>query len=225
MLIIFAVINGDMKDSYRHKGLRRQLVNQLIKKGITDDNVLNAIGSVPRHLFLDKAFEEQAYMDKALPISSDQTISQPYTVAFQSQLLDVGPKDKVLEIGTGSGYQAAVLTHLCRRVYSIERHESLYRDTAARLKRCGYESVRTLHGDGYKGAPRFAPFDRIIVTAGASEIPQDLLDQLVIGGILVIPSGHTDIKQMYKIIKIDADQYDKEIHGDFRFVPFVKGKA
>ncbi len=215
---------GGMMDSYRHRGLRRQLIKQLVAKGITDESVLEAIGTVPRHLFLDTAFEEQAYMDKALPISSHQTISQPFTVAIQTQLLDVGKKDKVLEIGTGSGYQAAVLTHLCHRIYSIERHESLYLETTAKLKQCGYESVRTLHGDGYAGAPRFAPFDRIIVTAGADEVPQALLDQLVIGGIMVIPAGNEEVKQMYKITKVDESNYEKEIHGKFRFVPFVKGK-
>jgi len=213
---------GRIMDSYRHKGLRRQLVKQLITKGITDEAVLKAIGAVPRHLFLDTAFEEQAYMDKALPISSNQTISQPFTVAFQTQLLNVSKKDRVLEIGTGSGYQAAVLTHLCRRIYSIERHESLYLETTAMLKRSGYESVRTLHGDGYAGAPRFASFDRIIVTAGAEEVPQALLDQLVIGGIMVIPAGDDEVKQMYKITKVDSEQYEKEIHGQFRFVPHKK---
>lgn len=212
-------------DRYRHKGLRKQLLDVLISKGISDEKVLQAIGTVPRHLFLDKAFEEQAYMDKALPIISSQTISQPYTVAYQTQLLDVQNTDKVLEIGTGSGYQAAVLSHLCKKIYTIERHEELFRYTAALLPFLGYTSIRTLHGDGYKGSPRFAPYDKILVTAGATEVPGTLLQQLAIGGNLVIPSGQSEVKTMMRITKTGEETFKEERFGNFRFVPFLKGMA
>ena len=212
-------------DNYRHKGLRRQLIEILREKGITDERVLESIGTVPRHLFLDKAFEEQAYKDKALPILVSQTISQPYTVAFQTQLLDVQKTDKVLEIGTGSGYQAAVLSHLCKKIYTIERHKALYEHTDALLPQLGYTSIRTLHGDGYKGSPRFAPFQKILVTAGATEVPEALLQQLVTGGYLVIPLGASETKTMLRIIKTGDDTYEEESFGHFKFVPFLKGKA
>ncbi len=210
-------------DSYRHKGLRRQLVEVVRAKGITNTLVLDAIGSVPRHLFLDKAFEEQAYKDKALPILANQTISQPYTVAYQTELLDPRPTDKILEIGTGSGYQAAVLSHLCKKIYSIERQEALYKYTSRKLPEIGYEKIRTLYGDGYQGSERFAPFDKILVTAGASFIPPALLEQLKVGGYLVIPFGDKEVKTMLRIIKTDTDSYKEEAYGEFRFVPFLEG--
>jgi len=212
-----------MGDSYRHKGLRQQLVDFLATKGIDNPAVLSAINSVPRHLFLDKAFEEQAYMDKALPIASEQTISQPYTVAYQTQLVDPQPNDKILEIGTGSGYQAAVLSHLCDKLYTIERHEELYVHTAQRLNALGYVKIRTLYGDGYQGAPRFAPFDKILVTAGAKKVPTALLDQLKLGGALIIPSGPSNSKEMLRITKTGEETYDTESFGRFRFVPFLEG--
>ena len=179
--------------------------------------------AVPRHLFLDKAFEEWAYKDQAFPIKAGQTISQPYTVAFQTQLLEPNKSEKVLEIGTGSGYQACILSHLFKKVYSIERQKLLFDTTEVLLKKIGYERIRTLFGDGYKGAPRFAPFDKILVTAGASNIPQDLLSQLKIGGYLVLPVGLDDDKEMLRIKKIDEEKYETESFGIFRFVPFKKG--
>lgn len=212
-----------MQDNYRHKGLRKQLVSEVESKGITSRRVLAAINTVPRHLFLDKAFEEQAYKDKALPILSGQTISQPYTVAYQTELLDPQPSDKILEIGTGSGYQAAVLSHLCKKIYSIERQEQLYNHTAQLLNSLGYTSIRTLYGDGYQGSPRFAPFDKILVTAGATFVPPALLEQLVIGGYLVIPSGQSEVKTMVRITKTSEDTHETESFGEFRFVPFLEG--
>jgi protein-L-isoaspartate(D-aspartate) O-methyltransferase len=210
-------------DSYRHKGLRKKLIQTLTEKGINNPRVIEAMNLVPRHLFLDKAFEEWAYKDQAFPIGSGQTISQPYTVAFQTQLLDPQPHEKILEIGTGSGYQAAVLSHLCKKIYSIERHKDLYINTSGLLNRIGYKSVRTLLGDGYKGAPRFAPFDKVIITAGASSIPDTLLEQLKVGGHLIIPVGISEDKTMKKITKIDIDQYEEQSFGIFHFVPFLQG--
>ena len=176
-----------------------------------------------RDRFLDKAFEEWAYRDQAFPIGSGQTISQPYTVAFQTQLLDPQPHEKILEIGTGSGYQAAVLSQLCTKIYSIDRHQELYINTSELLNRIGYKSIRTLLGDGYKGAPRFAPFDKVIITAGASSIPSPLLQQLKVGGHLIIPVGISEDKTMKKITKIDVDQYEEQSFGIFHFVPFLQG--
>lgn len=210
-------------ESYRHKGLRSALVKILIQKGITNKRVLEAINTVPRHLFLDKAFEEWAYKDQAFPIKAGQTISQPYTVAIQTQLIDPKPEDKILEIGTGSGYQAAVLSLLCKKIYSIERQKELFDHTNNVLNKIGFQKVRTLFGDGYKGAPRFAPFDKILITAGATEIPDELLNQLKIGGHLVIPIGNGEEKTMLKIIKTDKETFKKEKHGIFKFVPFKKG--
>ena len=212
-----------MIDTYRHKGMRQHMTELLASKGIHNQRVLAAINSVPRHLFLDTAFEEQAYMDKALPISSGQTISHPYTVAFQTQLLDPQPDDKVLEVGTGSGYQASILCQLCARLYTIERHEALYVKTAQKLNTLGYSQIRSLYGDGYKGSPRFAPFDKILVTAGAHMIPQALLDQLKVGGILVIPKGTSHTKTMLRITKEGPQTYSTESHGAFKFVPFLEG--
>ena len=181
-----------MKDTFKHKGLRKQLVATLVSKGIKDVSVLEAIGSIPRHLFMDSSFLDHAYQDKAFPIAANQTISQPYTVAFQSELLEVSPEDKVLEIGTGSGYQAAVLCLLGAHVYSIERQIELFKKTSKFLPKIGYVAKRLIFGDGYKGLPDEAPFDRIIVTAGAPFVPKPLMSQLKIGGRLVIPVGDKD---------------------------------
>jgi len=192
-------------------------------KGISDEKILQAIFKIPRHYFLDDAFSEWAYKDVAFPIDADQTISQPYTVAFQTQLLEVKPKEKILEIGTGSGYQAAVLIELGAKVYTIERQKKLFEKTNKFLNEIGYNTIRTFFGDGYLGLPRFAPFDKIIITAGASEIPNELLKQLKVGGIMVIPYGNGDVKDMIKLVKIDDKNIRREKHGKFRFVPFKTG--
>lgn len=212
-------------DTYRHQGLRRKLVEGIQKKGIGDKAVLNALLKIPRHFFLDKAFEEIAYQDKAFPIGNDQTISQPYTVAYMTALLNVKKREKILEIGTGSGYQAAILATLGARVYTIERIEALYEKTATLLDKLQLGNIRTYHKDGYKGLPEFAPFDKIIVTAGAPDIPEPLLDQLKIGGTLVIPVGKKGKRQtMIKIVKLDDYQFSKEELDLFRFVPLLKNK-
>ncbi len=209
-------------DTYRHKGMRQNLVAELRKKGITDQKVLAAIEAIPRHFFLEKAFEEWAYKDVPFPIESNQTISQPYTVAFQTSLLEIKPGDKVLEIGTGSGYQACVLYEMGAKVYTIERQEKLYNITNRFLPSIGYGNIRLLLGDGYQGSTRFAPFDKILVTAGAPYIPDPLIEQLKVGGILVIPVGDK-VQKMIKITKVSDQDIKTEDHGDFRFVPFLKG--
>lgn len=203
--------------------MRRHLVEQLRNKGINDEEVLSAIGSVPRHLFMDSGFESHAYQDKAFPIAAEQTISQPYTVAFQSQLLQVQKGQSVLEIGTGSGYQTAVLTLLGADVYSIERQHQLYRYSMRQLPKLGYRSKKLVFGDGYKGLPEFAPFDRILVTAGAKEVPKALLNQLVIGGRMVIPVG-TETQEMILMVRTSAKEFEKQKHGTFRFVPMLTDK-
>lgn len=178
-----------MKDTFKHKGMRNQLADIVAAKGISDKKVLEAIRSIPRHLFMDSSFEDHAYQDKAFPIAAGQTISQPYTVAFQSELLQVSPGDKILEIGTGSGYQTAVLILLGARVFSIERQLELFKRTSLFLPKLGYRAKKLIFGDGYKGMPEEAPFDKIIVTAGAPMVPKALLAQLKVGGRLVIPVG------------------------------------
>lgn len=210
------------QESYRIKGLRNKLVDILISKGINDKRILKAIGKVKRHEFLDPAFADWAYKDNAFPIDSNQTISQPYTVAMQTTLLDVKNEDKVLEIGTGSGYQAVILSELGVKVYTIERHKNLYHKTTKKLIEMGYPQIRTLYGDGWKGAVRFAPFDKILITAAASEIPKSLLSQLKIGGIMVIPVGKGEQK-MLKIVNEGGGKYTKKEFGTYRFVPMLKG--
>lgn len=212
-----------MVDSHRYRGLRQKLVNELKQKDINDQRILDAFMDIPRHYFLDEAFADWAYKDVAFPIGADQTISQPYTVAVQTQLLDIKPGDKVLEIGTGSGYQACVLSYLGCKVYTIERQKVLFEKTEKLLKKLGYSKIRTLFGDGYEGAPRFAPFDKIIVTAGASELPKKLFDQLKIGGYMVIPYGSGEVQKMLRITKGEDNSIKKEDFGNFRFVPFLKG--
>lgn len=179
--------------------------------------------SIPRHFFLDKAFEEWAYQDKAFPIGNEQTISQPYTVAYQTDLLEVKKRDKIMEIGTGSGYQAALLAALGARVYTIERQEALYEKAKNLLPKLGFGNIRFYFKDGYKGLPEFAPFDKILVTAGADSIPEELKKQLKIGGILVVPVGDAKIQSMYKITRIAENEYREEKLDNFRFVPFLKG--
>ncbi|TVR41484.1 MAG: protein-L-isoaspartate(D-aspartate) O-methyltransferase [Bacteroidia bacterium] len=213
-----------MIDSYRHKGLRRKLVEEVRSKGIRDEKVLTALEAVPRHFFLDSSFVEIAYQDKPFPIGSGQTISQPYTVAYQTQLLNVEKGMKVLEVGTGSGYQACILEEMGARVYSIERHRSLYVKTRELMDKMNYK-VKLFYGDGYKGLPAFAPFDRILVTAAAPYIPEALIDQLKTGGLLVIPVGAGDTQVMKRITKTDDEKTKEERFGYFRFVPMLGNKA
>ncbi len=208
------------EDTYRQKGLRRKLAELMRERGITDAAVLKAIEQVPRHLFFDKAFLEFAYQDKAFPIAAGQTISQPYTVAFQTQLLQLRKGDRVLEIGTGSGYQTAVLLACGARVWTIERQRALYDITRALLPQMGY-SPNFQYGDGYKGWPAFAPFDKILVTCGAPFIPPALTEQLKPGGRLVIPVGEGDTQEMTLITKDESGKLTKELHGLFRFVPML----
>jgi len=212
-----------LKDTAKHQGLRNQLAKVLEEKGINDENVLNAIRKIPRHLFLNSSFEDFAYQDKAFPIGAGQTISQPYTVAFQSQLLDVKKDDKVLEIGTGSGYQTAVLVAMGAKVYSVERQNELFKATSALLPKLGIRPKHLSFGDGYKGLPNFAPFDSIIVTAGAPIIPKALMAQLKVGGRLVIPVGEKE-QVMTMLIRKNLTQFEKHEFGDFRFVPLLENK-
>ena len=212
-----------MKDTAKHQGLRNQLVSLLQQKGITDKNVLDAISKIPRHLFLNSSFDDYAYQDKAFPIGAGQTISQPYTVAFQSQLLEVKKDDKVLEIGTGSGYQTAVLCAMGAKVYSVERQNELFKKTSVLFPKLGLRPKHLSFGDGYKGLPLHAPFDSIIVTAGAPIIPKPLMAQLKIGGRLVIPLGE-DVQIMTLLIRKNATQFEKHEFGEFRFVPLLEDK-
>jgi protein-L-isoaspartate(D-aspartate) O-methyltransferase len=211
-------------DSFKHKGLRQKLVDVLISKGITNKDVLNAISKVPRHLFMDSSFLDHAYQDKAFPIAANQTISQPYTVAFQTELLEVNENDKVLEIGTGSGYQTAVLCLLGAEVYSIERQLELFKKSSLFLPKIGFVVKRLVFGDGYKGLKQDAPFDRILVTAGAPKVPKDLLSQLVIGGRLVIPIGDEE-QIMTLFIRTGPKTFEKYEHGKFKFVPMLENKS
>jgi len=212
-----------MQDTFKHQGLRRNLVEIIREKGIKDEKVLHAVGKIPRHLFMDNAFVHFAYEDKAFPIGAEQTISQPYTVAFQTQLLDIRPYEKVLEIGTGSGYQAAVLVALEASVFTIERQRELFQKTKDFLPKIGYK-CQFYYGDGYKGLPKFAPFDKIIVTCGASEIPIELINQLKIGGKLVAPIGNGDIQEMQLLEKITEKEDKVTTHGKFSFVPMLSNK-
>ena len=204
--------------------MRNQLVSTIERKGITDKKVLEAIAKVPRHLFMDSSFVDFAYQDKPFPIGADQTISQPFTVAFQTELLKVKPGDKVLEIGTGSGYQAAVLIEMKAQVYSIERQKELYTKAKKFLPSVGYVPKKLVFGDGYLGLPDEAPFDGIIVTAGAPEVPKALLSQLKVGGRLVIPVGD-DVQVMTLLIRTSEKSFEKHEFGDFRFVPMLKEKS
>jgi protein-L-isoaspartate(D-aspartate) O-methyltransferase len=212
-----------LKNTDKHKGLRNQLAKVLEEKGITDKNVLEAIKTIPRHLFLDSSFEDFAYQDKAFPIDAGQTISQPYTVAFQTQLLGVKKGDKILEIGTGSGYQTAILFALGAKVYSVERQNELFKKTSLLLPKLEIRPKHLSFGDGYKGLPNHAPFDSIIVTAGAPIIPQPLMAQLKIGGKLVIPVGEKD-QIMTLLIRKNETQFEKHEFGDFKFVPLLQNK-
>ena len=213
-----------MKDTSKHQGLRNQLASMLQQKGITDENVLNAVRKIPRHLFIDSSFEDHAYQDKAFPIAAEQTISQPYTVAFQSQSLKVKSGDKILEIGSGSGYQTAVLLELNAEVYTIERQHELFKKTSLFLPKLGYKAKKFIFGDGYQGLKEKAPFDKIIVTAGAPFVPKPLLSQLKVGGMLLIPVGEkTQIMTLF--IRKSPKEFEKHELGEFAFVPMLQKKA
>ncbi|MBE9517740.1 MAG: protein-L-isoaspartate(D-aspartate) O-methyltransferase [Bacteroidetes bacterium] len=210
-------------DSFRHKGLRKRLIDSVRSKGIMNEDVLAAMGRVPRHLFMDSSFVNFSYTDKAFPIAAGQTISQPYTVAFQTELLEVKKHLKVLEIGTGSGYQTAVLLELGARVYTIERQRQLFLDAQKTLGPLNYKPI-FFYGDGYVGLPAYEPFDRILITAAAPEIPQLLLNQLAVGGILVVPEGDKFGQKMVRVVREQEDHFERSEHGHFSFVPLLRGK-
>lgn len=212
-----------MEDSFKHQGKRKQLIQKLRDKGIAAEPVLEALNRIPRHLFMESGFDGFAYQDKAFPIAEGQTISQPFTVAFQTELAEVKKGDKVLEIGTGSGYQTAVLCELGAQVYSIERQQKLFKNTKRFLEKLGYRPKHLSFGDGYKGLPNYAPFDKIIVTAGAPFVPKPLMSQLKIGGKLVIPVGE-DPQIMTLFVRTAKDKFDKHTYGEFRFVPLLENK-
>ena len=211
-----------MTESYEAKGLRKRLVEGLKTKGITDEEVLRAVNTVPRHLFMDPAFLNHAYIDKAFPISSGQTISQPYTVAVQTSLLKVKKRDKVLEIGTGSGYQAAILAEMGVKVYTIERYRELYIKAQKIVTSLGY-NVNFFYGDGFEGKSQYGPYDAILITAAASSVPDALLTQLKKGGRLVVPLGDRDVQVMTVVTRQDDDNYEYSSHGNFVFVPLLRG--
>jgi len=212
------------EDTYRHKGLRKKLTDTVRGKGITDEKVLDIINKIPRHYFLDSAFDEKAYEDIAFPIGEGQTISQPYTVAYQSQLLELKPFQKVLEIGTGSAYQAVVLAELGAQVYTIERQKQLFERNKKFEFLKKYLSIKFFYGDGFEGLPTYGPFDRVIITAAAPEIPQKLIQQLKPKGMMVIPLGAGDVQQMMRITKLENGALKEEVFENFSFVPMLIGK-
>ncbi len=211
------------EDTYKHKGLRKKLVDSIRGKGITDERVLEAMNSVPRHFFLDSAFDDVAYADRAFPIEEGQTISQPYTVAYQTELLDVKPGMKVLEIGTGSAYQAVILAAVGAHVFTIERQRKLFEENKLFPYLRQFPFIKFFYGDGFLGLPTFAPFDRIIITAAAPEIPQALIDQMKIGGKMVIPVDIGGVQQMRRVTRMEGD-IEVEYFANFSFVPMLKGK-
>lgn len=213
------------EDSYRHKGLRKKLVQAVQAKGITDERVLDAILAVPRHFFLDSAFDEVAYEDRAFPIGEGQTISQPYTVAYQSQLLETKPFMKVLEIGTGSAYQAVVLAEMGVQVYTIERQKKLFDSNKQFEFLKKYPTIKFFYGDGFEGLPTYAPFDRVIITAAAPEIPAKLVEQLKTGGMMVIPLGAGEVQQMLRLTKLEGGAVKEEVFDHFSFVPMLGGRS
>jgi protein-L-isoaspartate(D-aspartate) O-methyltransferase len=214
-----------LSDSYRHKGLRKQLVELIRGKGISDERVLSAISEIPRHYFIDSAFDQKAYEDRAFPIAEGQTISQPYTVAYQTQLLEIKPHEKVLEVGTGSAYQACVLALMGAQVFTIERQKQLYDHNKQFSYLRNFPAIRYFFGDGYQGLPTFGPFEKIIVTAAAPAIPDKLVEQLKQGGKMVIPVGEGKIQQMLRISKDQDGMIQEEIFDNFSFVPMLQGKA
>ncbi len=224
------ILDTSKDDELLFQGKRKRLVEQLKEKGIADSSVLNAILKIPRHLFFDSntgrpALLDHAYSDKALKIGAGQTISHPFTVAFQSEKLNLNKGEKVLEIGTGCGYQTAVLLEMGAKVYSIERQKELFDKTKLFLPQLGYHTAKLIYGDGYKGLPQYAPFDKIIVTAAAPYIPDDLLAQLTIGGILVIPLGEGEEQIMNVIVKKSGTEFEKQAFGKFKFVPMLQNKS
>jgi len=212
------------EDTYRHKGLRKKLIDVLRDKGITDENVLKAINTIPRHYFLDSAFDEIAYEDRAFPIAAEQTISQPYTVAYQTQLLQIKPFDKVLEIGTGSIYQATVLVEMGAKVFTIERQKELFDKTKHFIFKKEYPNLKFFYGDGYEGLPTYGPFDKIIITAAAPFIPPKLIEQLKVGGFMVVPVDEGAYQRMVRLTKSADGGYTEETFENFSFVPMLTGK-
>lgn len=212
------------EDTYRHKGLRRKLVETVRSKGITNEKILTAIENIPRHFFLDSAFDEVAYEDKAFPIDAGQTISQPYTVAYQTQLLEVKPYEKVLEIGTGSAYQACVLAEVGAKVFTIERQKKLFDSNKNFLFLKKYINIKFFYGDGYEGLPTYAPFDKVLITAAAPIVPVKLITQLKPGGMMVIPFGGGDVQVMKRLIKQADGTIREEVYDQFSFVPMLQGK-
>jgi protein-L-isoaspartate(D-aspartate) O-methyltransferase len=212
------------EDTYRHKGLRKKLMDTLREKGITDENVLRAMNEIPRHFFLDTALDNIAYEDRAFPISEGQTISQPYTVAYQTQLLEVKPLDKILEIGTGSTYQATVLAEMGARVFTIERQKKLFEKTKNYIFKSRYPNLKFFYGDGFEGLPTYAPFDKVIITAAAPYIPPRLIDQLKIGGKMIVPVDQGEHQRMLRITKNAAADITEEAFNNFSFVPMLTGK-
>ena len=212
------------EDTYRHKGLRKKLIDSIRDKGITDENVLNAMMNIPRHFFLDTALQDIAYQDRAFPIAEGQTISQPYTVAYQTQLLQVKQYDKVLEIGTGSVYQASVLAEMGAQVFTIERQKKLYEKNKNFIFKSKYPNIKFFYGDGFEGLPTYAPFDKIVITAAAPLIPPKLIEQLKPGGKMVLPLDEGKYQRMLRITKTD-EGYEEEAFENFSFVPMLKGKS
>lgn len=213
-----------LADSFRHKGMRKKLVDEIRGKGITDERVLQAINEIPRHFFMDSALDNIAYEDRAFPIAAGQTISQPYTVAYQTQLLKIEPKEKVLEIGTGSIYQASVLAEIGARVFTIERQKALFDKTKDFIFKRKYPNIKFFYGDGFEGLPSFAPFDKILITAAAPLVPPKLLAQLKTGGLMVIPLDDEDSTRMRRLTKTEDGGFTEEVFDRFSFVPMLKGK-
>lgn len=212
------------EDTYRHKGLRKKLIDILKEKGITDNNVLEAINNIPRHFFLDSAFDEIAYEDRAFPISDGQTISQPYTVAYQTQLLQVKPNDKILEIGTGSIYQASVLAEMGAKVFTIERQKNLFEKTKQFILKTKYPNLKFFYGDGFEGLPTYAPFDKVIITAAAPFVPPKLIEQLKSGGKMIIPVDEGEHQRMLRLTKNEDGSFSEEAFQNFSFVPMLAGR-
>jgi protein-L-isoaspartate(D-aspartate) O-methyltransferase len=212
------------EDTYRHKGLRKKLIDILKEKGITDSNVLEAVNNIPRHFFLDSAFDEIAYEDRAFPISDGQTISQPYTVAYQTQLLQVKPQDKILEIGTGSIYQASVLAEMGAKVFTIERQKNLFEKTKQFIFKSKYPNLKFFYGDGFEGLPTYAPFDKVIITAAAPFVPPKLIEQLKPGGKMIIPVDEGEHQRMLRLTKNEDGSFSEEAFQNFSFVPMLTGK-